>query len=127
MAPQIATFVHDEKQAIIALQSVLNYRGHVGADKLQRLSYFLDRLPPYRALIVFGHAMNAVADRLDDTDPYRVELKKMGQTIVRDMGHEFVELIERDPEFYVRQAPLLAHNLQKISTMMATLAEARGA
>jgi hypothetical protein len=125
MALQTANFVNDEKQAIIALQSVLNYRGHVGTDKLQRLRYFLDRLPPYRALIVFGHAMNAVADRLDKEDPFKAELQKMGQTIVRDMGHEFVDLIERDPEFYVRQAPLLAHNLEKISTIMASLAEAR--
>ena len=125
MALQTANFVNDEKQAIIALQSVLNYRGHVGADKLQRLRYFLDRLPPYRALIVFGHAMNAVADRLDKEDPFKAELQKMGQTIVRDMGHDFVELIERDPEFYVRQAPLLAHNLEKISTIMASLAQAR--
>ena len=108
----------DEKNAIIALQSVLSSRGIVEDDKYAKLAYYLGRLPPYRALLVYGHAMHAIANRLDEDSPYRDALKKLGGTITENINPDFPEQVEADPEFFESQRQVLADNLNKISTLM---------
>lgn len=112
-------FEIDEKNAIIALQAILTSRGVVPEEKYERLGQYLSRLPPYRALLVYGHAMHAIANRLEEGSPYREALKKLGQTITEHIGPDFAEQVERDPEFFENQRQMLADNLNKISTLMA--------
>jgi hypothetical protein len=108
----------DEKNAIIALQSVLSSRGIIEDEKYAKLAYYLGRLPPYRALLVYGHAMHAISNRLDEDSPYRDALKKLGATITENISPDFPEQVEADPEFFESQRQVLADNLNKISTLM---------
>lgn len=116
-----------EKNAIITLQSVLNARERVSREKMQRLTYFIKKLPPYRALLVYGHALSAVAERMDETDKYKEPLKRMGRTITETMGPDYAELIESDPGFYDSQRDILSQNLFKIGRLMKTISEERRA
>lgn len=108
----------DEKNAIIALQAILTARGVVTDEKYQRFAFYLNRLPPYRALLVYGHAMHAIANRLDEDNPYRDALKKLGQTITENISPDFPTQVEEDPDFFESQRQNLADNLNKISTLM---------
>lgn len=109
----------DEKNAIIALQAILSARGPIPPEKYERFSYYLNRLPPYRAILVYGHAMNAIANRLDDDSPHKDALKKLGQTITENISPDFPERVEEDPAFFETQRMSLADNLNRISTLMA--------
>lgn len=113
----------DEKNAIIALQAILTTRGPVPEEKYRKLSGYLSRLPPYRALMVYGHAMHAIANRLDETSPHREALKKLGLTITDNIGPEFAEKVEENPDFFETQRQGLAENLNTISTLMQHLRE----
>ena len=113
----------DEKNAIIALQAILSTRGAVPEDKYAKLAQYLGRLPPYRALLVYGHAMHAIANRLEDDNPYRDALKKLGGTITGAIGPEFPTLVEQDPDFFESQRLTLADNFNKIATLMAHFKE----
>lgn len=113
----------DEKNAIIALQAILTARGVVPDEKYGRLTYYLSRLPPYRALLVYGHAMHAIANRLDEDNPYREALKKLGGTITGQIGSDFPQQVEQDPDFFESQRQVLADNLNKISTLMEQFRE----
>ena len=126
MPSQVNRFAVTEKNAIIALQSILSSRGTVPDDKYDQLSYYLGSLPPARALLIYGHALHAIAARLDADDPYRSALQQMGKTITTEMGHGFVELVERDPDFYNQQKPLLAQNFQRLGRVMNKIAQERG-
>lgn len=108
----------DEKNAIIALQAILTTRGSVPDEKYQRFGVYLSRLPPYRALLVYGHAMHAISNRLEEGNPYRDPLKKLGQTITEHIGPDFAEQVEEDPDFFESERMGLADNLNKISTLM---------
>lgn len=108
----------DEKNAIIALQAILTTRGVVSDEKYQRLAQCLQRIPPYRAMLFYGHAMNVIAGRLDEGNPYREPLKKLGETITDNIGPEFAEQVEDDPAYFEDQRQALADNLNKISTLM---------
>ncbi len=114
-----------EKNAIITLQSVLNARERVSREKMRRLTYFLKKLPPYRALLVYGHALNAISERMDEGDKYKEPLKRMGKTITETMGPDYADLIENDPGFYDSQRDILSQNLFKIGNLMQTIAEER--
>jgi hypothetical protein len=108
----------DEKNAIIALQAILTARGTIPEEKYQRFGYYLSRLPPYRAILVYGHAMNAIANRMEEDNPYKDSLKKLGQTITENISPDFPKQVEDDPEFFESQRMNLAENLNKISTLM---------
>ena len=112
-----------EKNAVIALQSILSSRGIVPDEKYEQLSYYLGSLPPARALLIYGHALHAIATRMDKDDPYRSGLQQMGETITKDMGHGFVEMTEQDPQFYEQQKPLLAKNFERLGRVMHKIAE----
>ena len=114
-----------EKNAIITLQSILSSRGVVPDEKYDQLSYYLGTLPPARALVIYGHALHAIATRMDPDDPYRAGLQQMGRTITEEMGHGFVELTERDPSFYQQQKPLLAKNFERLGRVMNKIAKER--
>jgi hypothetical protein len=122
-APVVNRFEIDEKNAIIALQAILTTRGHVTEEKYQQLEFYLSRLPPHRALLFYGHAMHAIANRLDEDSPYRKSLKKLGQSITEHIGPEFAEQVEADPDFFESQCELLEENLNKIATLMNHLKE----
>ena len=109
----------DEKNAIIALQSILTTRGPVPDENYRRLSVYLSRLPPYRALLVYGHAMHAIANRMDDTDPSREALKTLGQSISEHVSPDFPDQVEADPAGFEDQRQLLTDNLNNIATFMA--------
>ena len=109
----------DEKNAIIALQAILTARGVVPEEKYERFAHYLGRLPPYRAILVYGHAINAIANRLEEDNPYREALKKLGQQINESIGPDFAQQIEKNPELLQKQQASLADNLNKISTLMA--------
>jgi hypothetical protein len=126
MATQLNRYAVTEKNAIIALQSILSNRGVVPDEKYEQLNYYLGSLPPARALIIYGHALHAVASRMDPDDPYRNALQQMGKTITEEMGHGFVELTERDPHFYRQQQGLLAKNFERLGRVMHRIAEERG-
>lgn len=119
-------FAATEKNAIITLQSILSNRGVVPDEKYEQLSYYLGVLPPARALVIYGHALHAIASRMDPDDPYRQALLQMGKTITADMGHGFVELTERDPQFYQQQKKLLATNFERLGRIMNKIAQERG-
>lgn len=108
----------DEKNAIIALQAILSARGVVPEEKYTKLAHYLGRLPPYRALLVYGRAMHAIANRLDEGNPCREALKKLGETITGTIGPDFPAQVEEDPDFFESQRQVLADNLNKISTLM---------
>ncbi len=108
----------DEKNAIIALQAILSARGVIDDEKYARLAYFLGRLPPYRSIRVYGHAMHAIANRLDEDSPYREALKKLGSTITENVSADFPAQVEADPDFFESHRQDLADNLNKISTLM---------
>ncbi len=108
----------DEKNAIIALQAILTTRGAVSEEKYQRFSFYLSRLPPQRSLLIYGHAMNAISNRMEDEHPYRDSLKKLGQTITDNVTPEFATQMEDDLGFFENQRELLAENLNKIATIM---------
>lgn len=108
----------DEKNAIIALQAILTTRGVVAEEKYQKFSFYLSRLPPQRSLLVYGHAMHAISNRMDDNNPYRESLKKLGQTITDNVTPDFAHKLEADLEFFETQRELLATNLNKIATLM---------
>jgi hypothetical protein len=114
-----------EKNAIIALQSILSSRGVVPEEKYEQLNYYLGSLPPARALVIYGHALHAIATRMDPDDPYRAALLQMGETITKDMGHGFVEMTERDKQFYQQQKPLLATNFERLGRVMHKIAKER--
>lgn len=116
-----------EKNAIITLQSVLNARDRVSDEKIKRLTYFIRKLPPYRALLVYGHALSAVSERMDEDDKYKEPLKRMGKTITETMGPDYADLIENDPGFYDSQRDVLSQNLFKIGRLMQTIVEERRA
>lgn len=126
MAGQQNRFASTEKNAIITLQSILSNRGMVPDEKYDQLSYYLGVLPPARALVIYGHALHAIATRMDPDDPYRQALLQMGKMITADIGHGFVELTERDPEFYNQQKQLLATNFERLSRVMSKIAQERG-
>lgn len=108
----------DEKNAIIALQAILTTRGTVSEDKYQRFAVYLTRLPPHRALMVYGHAMRAISSRLEDGHPYREPMRKLGETITSNISPEFATQVEADPDFFEKERLALAENLNKISTLM---------
>jgi len=108
----------DEKNAIIALQAILTTRGPVSEEKYQRLAFYLSRLPPYRAMLVYGHAMHAIAARLEESNPYRDKMKKLGETITANISGDFAAQVEEDPDYFEGQRQALAENLNKISTLM---------
>lgn len=125
--PQSANrYAVTEKNAIITLQSILSNRGVVPDEKYEQLSYYLSCLPAPRALLIHGHAMLAIASRMDDDDPYRQALQQMGETITREMGHGFVELAERDKSFYQQQKKLLASNFARLGRVMDKITQERG-
>jgi hypothetical protein len=109
----------DEKNAIIALQAILTTRGTVPEDYYRRLAIYLGRLPPYRALLVYGHAMHAIANRMDETDPARETLKTLGLVIAEHVSPEFPDQVEADPDHMESQRTLLAENLNQIASFMA--------
>lgn len=109
----------DEKNAIIALQAILTARGVVPEEKYQRFAYYLGRLPPYRAILVYGQAINAIANRLDEGNPYREALKKLGHSITDNISPDFAARVEENPEFFESQRQDLSDSLNKISTLMA--------
>lgn len=108
----------DEKNAIIALQAILTTRGAVSEEKYQRFAVYLTRLPPHRALMVYGHAMRAISSRLEEGHPYREPMKKLGETITTNIGVDFASQVEMDPDFFESERLSLAENLNKISTLM---------
>lgn len=108
----------DEKNAIIALQAILTTRGIVSEEKYQRFSFYLSRLPAHRSLLVYGHAMHAIANRMDGDDPYRDQLKKLGQTITDNVSPDFASQLEEDVDFFESQRELLAENLNRIAMLM---------
>lgn len=108
----------DEKNAIIALQAILTTRGDVSEDKYQRFAVYLTRLPPHRALMVYGHAMRAISSRLEDGNPYRDPMQRLGETITTNLNPNFATQVEADPEFFEKERLSLAENLKKISTLM---------
>ena len=109
----------DEKNAIIALQAILTARGVVPDEKYERFAYYLSRLPPYRAILVYGQAINAIANRLEDENPYRDALKKLGQTISESISPDFPQQVEENPALLEAQRQSLSDNLNKISTLMS--------
>ena len=111
-------FEIDEKNAIIALQAILTTRGVVAEDKYQKFAFYLSRLPPQRSLLVYGHAMHAISNRMEEDNPYRTALKKMGQTITDNVSPDFAGKLEENLEFFEDQRLLLAENLNKIATLM---------
>lgn len=116
-----------EKNAIITLQSILNARDRVSREKMKRLTYFIKKLPPYRALLVYGHALSAVSERMNEGDKYKEPLKRMGKTITETMGPDYADLIESDPSFYDSQRDALSQNLLNIGKLMQTIVEERRA
>jgi hypothetical protein len=108
----------DEKNAIIALQAILTARGVVTEEKYQRFGYYLNRLPPYRAILVYGQVMNAIANKMDEDSPYRDAVKKLGQTITTNISPDFPKQVEQSPEFFEAECKSLADNLNKISTLI---------
>lgn len=108
----------DEKNAIIALQAILTNRGVVPEEKYQRFGFYMQRLPPYRALLVYGHAMYAIANRLEEGNPHRDTLKGLGDTITTHISADFPEQVEQNPEFFEAQRLTLADNFNKLSTLM---------
>lgn len=109
----------DEKNAIIALQAILTTRGPVPEEYYRRLAIYLGRLPPYRALLVYGHAMHAIANRMESDDPARETLKTLGLVIAEHVSPEFPEQVENDPDRMEDQRALLAENLNQIASFMA--------
>ncbi len=109
----------DEKNAIIALQSILTTRGPVPEENYRRFQIYLSRLPPYRSILVYSHAMKAIASRMDEGDPHRDALKTMGQAIAEHVSPDFAEKVEENPEAYEAQRSLLAENFNQIATFMA--------
>lgn len=126
MPNPVNRFAATEKNAIITLQSILSSRGKVPSERFEQLNYYLSCLPAPRVLLIYGHALHAIANRLDEDDPYRAAMQQMGQTITRDMGHGFVELIEKDAGFYQQQQPLLAQNFERLGRVMKKIAQERG-
>lgn len=108
----------DEKNAIIALQAILTTRGAVSEEKYQRFAVYLTRLPPHRALLVYGHAMRAISSRLEEDHPYREPMQKLGETITSNVNVNFASQVEADPDFFETERLALAQNLNKISTLM---------
>ena len=108
----------DEKNAIIALQAILTTRGVVSEEKYLKLGHYLQRIPPYRAMLFYGHALHAIAGRMDEGTPYREQLKMLGDTITGNISPEFAEQVEEDPDYFEDQRQDLADNLNKISTLM---------
>ena len=111
----------DEKNAIIALQAILTTRGPISDDKYKRFGLYLSRLPPYRALLVYAHVMQAISNRMDDGHPYRDALKKLGQTITENVSPDFPDQIERNPSAFEHQRQLLAENLKQMASFMGDL------
>lgn len=116
-------FEIDEKNAIIALQSILTTRGPVPEDKYKRFGLYLSRLPPYRALMVYAHVMHAISNRMEDDSPYRDALKKLGQTITDNVSPDFPDQIERNPRAFEHQRQLLAENLKQMASFMGHIQE----
>lgn len=119
MAPD---FDRIEKKAITAVQKILNNRGEPANGTLDELQEMIDQLPPYRALIIYGHVLSTISKRLPDGDAYKQPLHNMGVTITKTMGRDYVNLIETDPEFYKSQKKMLADNLEKIGQLMERIA-----
>lgn len=119
MGQQTASrFAIDEKNALITLQAILTLRGVVPEEKFRRLSYFLNRLPPYRALPLYGTMMNAIGNRMEEDSPYRDGLKKVGQAITEHIGTDFAHEVEQDTGLFEPQRKVLGENLEKITTLM---------
>ncbi len=118
MGPSQNRYEIDEKNAIIALQAILTARGVVSEEKYQRFGFYLNRLPPYRAILVYGHVMNAIANKMDEDSPYREALKKLGQTITANISPDFPAQVEQNPSFFEAERQNLADNLNKISTLI---------
>jgi hypothetical protein len=114
-------FEIDEKNAIIALQAILTTRGPVSEDKYKRFALYLSRLPPYRAILVYAHVMQAIANRMDENHPYRDPLKKLGQAITESVSPDFPEQVEANPDAFENQRQLLAENLKQMATFMGEL------
>lgn len=108
----------DEKNAIIALQAILTTRGTVSEEKYQRFAVYLTRLPPHRALMVYGHAMRAISNRLEEGHPYREPMQRLGETITTNISPSFASQVEANPEVFEQERQALADNLNKISTLM---------
>lgn len=119
--PSLNRYEIDEKNAIIALQAILTTRGTVSDEKYQRFAMYLMRLPPYRALLVYGHAMHVIANRLEEGHPYRDPLKKLGETVTSNVTADFATRVEADPDFFESERMALAENLNKMSTLMKHL------
>jgi len=109
----------DEKNAIIALQAILTARGVVAEEKYERFAHYLGRLPPYRAILVYGQAINAIANRLEENNPYREALKTLGQQISESISPDFPQQVEQNPALLEQHQVSLADNLNKISTLMS--------
>jgi hypothetical protein len=111
-------FAIDEKNAIIALQAILSTRGAVSEEKYHHFAYYLGRLPPYRALLVYGQVMHAIANRMEEEDPQKFELKRLATTITETIRPDFPQMVEKDPEYFESQRLVLADNLNKIARFM---------
>jgi hypothetical protein len=113
----------DEKNAIIALQSILTTRGPVPEENYKRFQIYLSRLPPYRSILVYSHAMQAIASRMDERDPHRDALRTLGRTIAEHIAPDFPDLVEENPEEYEDRRILLAENINQIASFMRELAD----
>ena len=118
MAAVVETLNQYEKSAIVSLQSILNARERIDDEKFGRFSFFVNKLPPHRALVVFGYTLNAVADRMSDEDPHKLSLKRMGRSIAKQLGANFIHRAETDPDFYQQNRQKMAESLCDISDMM---------
>ena len=112
-----------EKQIIVSMQSIMNARERVSRARIGELSYYIDQLPPYRALVIYGHALNAISERMDEDDPYKSPLKNMGRTITQTMGQEFTEAMDDNPDFYYQQKDIIANNLTNIAKTLRRVAK----
>lgn len=119
----IGRFEIDEKNAIIALQAILTTRGPISDDKYKRFGLYLSRLPPYRAILVYAHVMQAISNRMEENHPYRDALKRLGQAITESVSPDFPQQVERNPSSFEHQRQLLAENLKQMATFMGELQE----
>lgn len=110
-----------QKAAVIAVQSILNARESVTDEKIELFDFALKKLPPHRALMVYGHTLMTLSNRMDEDNPYKASLANMARTITEQMGNAYADLLEEDPEFYAEQHEILAKTLFKIGQLLETI------
>lgn len=123
-AADLKHYTDIERDAMSHLHSYLYARDGVHTHDLNDFINHVRLLPPHRVLVLCGEVMSSIAENSpSELSDYTPALKRLGGTMTQDMGAEFVQLCETDPQFHKENAGLIAENLCQISDVILTIAQ----